>query len=153
MYIVWSARLNMWGMRSSRLQSSGTWCCVVWLIGTNSLEEPFVTIFKVEGLVPVYQTRWCCIPENPNLESNAVPEVLLSKLVQAALLLTYLSIRKVSDSSLAQDTKVYHGFHQSLQANARIVPQIRPWSYSFIFFPVHNTLIPSFSAVLLKLLA
>lgn len=93
-------------VRCEILQTT-VFCCVVWLKGANSLEEPSVSIFRVEELVPVYQTRWFCIPEDTNLEW---PAVFLSK-----LLLTYTSIWKVSDSSVGEDTKVYYGFHQSIQ--------------------------------------
>jgi hypothetical protein len=79
LYFVWSAWKSMWDLSCSwwwvsRLQSCGIWFCVVWLIGTSSLEEPSVSICRVKELVPLHQTRWCCIPEDPNLEWISYPK-------------------------------------------------------------------------------
>jgi hypothetical protein len=40
--------------------------------------------------------------------------------------------------------EVFRGFPQSLQANARIVPQIKPWPLPSTAFPVHYSLITSY---------
>jgi hypothetical protein len=56
-----------------------------------------------------------------------------------------LGIRAVPGSNLSPEsgflTEVYRGFPQSLQANAGMVPQVRPWPLSSISFPIHCSLI------------
>jgi hypothetical protein len=42
---------------------------------------------------------------------------------------------------------VFFGVSQSVQENVGIVPQIRPWSLLFTFFPVHYALIVPSDAV------
>jgi hypothetical protein len=50
-----------------RLQPSVTWHCVVWLIGTNILEEPATSIFMLEKAI---QILFCSVSTVPNRHSN-----------------------------------------------------------------------------------
>jgi hypothetical protein len=52
---------------SLKIGSSSVWCCVVWLLDSNILEELATSIFFLDGrdsrysemFVSVYQTTWC----------------------------------------------------------------------------------------------